>query len=236
VDDRGAFHLTWLDSRDGSQGLRYSRSEDAGKSWTSNITVKAQTCECCPNTIAVLDNVSCILYRDRKPRDMRVCVSTDRGATWKSSPSIGNFDWQFQGCPHMGGGIAPVTATGELHVLVFTGESTHAGIWHSVSPDKGTTWSNVERVGKAGARHPDLAASADGRLYAVWDEYKDGNFAIWGSSKNAGEKKWSTPRMLSSSERSAMQPRVVRAGDGFLVLWTETVQGGPAILRMVKVK
>jgi hypothetical protein len=117
--------------------------------------------------------------------------------------------------------------------LVFTGESTHAGIWHSVSPDKGTTWSNVERVGKAGARHPDLAASADGRLYAVWDEYKDGNFAIWGSSKNAGEKKWSTPRMLSSSERSAMQPRVVRAGDGFLVLWTETVQGGPAITALV---
>jgi hypothetical protein len=231
ADEKGIFHLTWLDSRDGSQGLRYSRSNNGGKSWSPNVTVKSQTCECCPNAIVVMNDAACILYRDRRPRDMRLAVSLDHGATWRSSPFIGGFHWQFKGCPHMGGGMVSVPATRELHVVVWTGDAAHMGIWHSVSRDRGKTWSNVERLGNAGARHPDLAASGDGRLFAVWNEYENGRFVVWGSSKDR-EGAWSRPVRLSAPECAAMQPRVVWAGEGFVVLWTEE----KAALQIFKVK
>lgn len=99
ADAAGTFHLTWLDSRDGKQGLRYARSSDAGGTWSANATVMAQTCECCANTIAAgSGGIVGILYRGHDPRDMHLALSTDDGRAW-TSHRAGSFDWKFPGCP-----------------------------------------------------------------------------------------------------------------------------------------
>src|SRR3712207_7239577 len=49
---------------------------------------------------------SLLLYRDKNPRDMALVASADAGATWGEPVRVGRFDWDFDGCPHVGGGLA----------------------------------------------------------------------------------------------------------------------------------
>src|SRR5690606_32682217 len=76
ADAEGTFHLVWLDSRDGRQGLRYSRSRDGGRTWEANRTLATDTCQCCRNTLATGPGGEVgVLYRYGDPRDMRFRLS-----------------------------------------------------------------------------------------------------------------------------------------------------------------
>ncbi|MES2564856.1 MAG: sialidase family protein, partial [Pseudomonadota bacterium] len=66
----GRFHLTWLDSRSGAQGVRYARSSDSGASWSPNSSVQSGSCECCWNTLLpARDRTLYLLFRGKGPRD-----------------------------------------------------------------------------------------------------------------------------------------------------------------------
>src|SRR5262245_65139412 len=70
ADSEGHFHIVWLDSRGGAQGLRYARSTDGGLRWSKNQTLDPETCECCWNTITTAPGGAiAVLYRDKDPRD-----------------------------------------------------------------------------------------------------------------------------------------------------------------------
>src|SRR5688500_10338560 len=47
----GRFHLAWLDSRGGAQGVRYATSADGGSSWERNTALQPGSCECCWSTV-----------------------------------------------------------------------------------------------------------------------------------------------------------------------------------------
>lgn len=216
VDDKGVFHLVWLDSRDGKQGLRYSKSADAGATWSSNLTLKPGTCECCPNTLASGAGKIGVLYRAQDPRDMRVAVSEDYGKSWPAHDWAGSFNWKLDGCPHAGGGLA--IAGNRINAVVWTGEPTKVGVYALTSKDSGKTWETPERLGPPEAVYPDIAVSGQ-RLAAVWGV----SGAIWSSSSENGGA-WSAPTKLSG-ETAAAYPRVIAAGDGFSVFWTEGAGG-----------
>ncbi len=230
ADRAGAFHLTWLDSRDGRQALRYARSGDAGRSWSANVTAKTATCECCSNAIvADSDGEVAILFRDGSPRDMRLVRSRDRGQRWLPAVAAGGFDWQFDGCPHVGGGLALAGrgANSVFHTLAWTGKTGRTGIYHVAVTGGDQPGSEPKQIGDATASHPDLAADAEGRLAAVWDSRAGETSSIWGAiSADAGQS-WSKPQRLSSATATATHPRVVIAGQGFRVFWTEESDGKP---------
>ncbi len=231
TDRAGTFHLTWLDSRDGQQGLRYARSEDGGKSWSANVTAKAATCECCSNAIvAVDDGEAAILFRDGNPRDMRLVRSRNRGQRWLPPVAAGGFDWRFNGCPHVGGSLA-LAGKGEgavFHALTWTGKTDRTGIYHVALPNGDQPASEPKQLGDATASHPDLAADAQGRLAAVWDSRAGEAPGIWGAVSTDAGKSWSEPRRLSAIEATATHPRVIAAGKGFRAFWTEERTGKPA--------
>lgn len=63
-------NLVWLDSREqtgrGSQGMRYTSSQDGGVTWLKNQTLDQQTCACCWNTARFNDDGEFyVLYRDK---------------------------------------------------------------------------------------------------------------------------------------------------------------------------
>jgi hypothetical protein len=217
--DGSRFHLVWLDSRDGRQGLRHASSPD-GTQWSANISIKPGTCECCPNTLAAAPGRIAVLYRDHDPRDMRAAVSTDAGATWKHDTRAGEFDWKFDGCPHAGGGIA--FARGALHALVWTGHAGQAGVHFLTSPDGGK-WSAPLRIGPADASHPDLASDGT-RLAATWLA----GGAAWAAISPDGTD-WNTPVRISGT--TAQMPRVIATKRGFRVFWTETPEGKATVWR-----
>lgn len=235
ADAAGTFHLVWLDSRDGKQGLRYAQSRDGGKSWAKNITLKPETCECCWNTLTLgSDGSVYTLYRDKQPRDMSVIASTDGGARWSDPAKVGRFNWDFTGCPHVGGGLA--VRGDALHALVWTGATGHSGAYHLVSEDRGQSWSAPQRIGDADARRGDLASSGGQSLAAVWDRVGDGESAVFASTSANGGKTWSEPRQLSAKGINAAYPRVVAVAGAYRVFWTESATGKPGVWQSAALK
>jgi len=228
ADANGALHLVWLDSRDGRQGLRYANSADAGRSWSRNVTLKSATCECCWNQLASGgDGTVFALFRDKEPRDMAVVPLLEGGKRWRPAVTVGKFDWQFQGCPHVGGGIA--VEGGEngsrVHALVWSGADGRAGVHHLSSSDGARTWSGPVKLCDGTGRRGDIAAAADGTLTACWDALGDDGSQVW-MSRRARDGNWSKPVALSSNGVSASYPRVVTTPEGPLIFWTESAPGG----------
>jgi hypothetical protein len=225
ADAEGTFHLVWLDGRDGGQGLRGARSRDGGRTWSANATLDGRTCECCWNRLAARDSATmAVVYRDTEPRDLAVAASDDGGRTWTRRGAAGAFGWQFEGCPHVGGGIA--YGAGALHVLSWTGAEGHEGMHVVTSVDGGGQWTSPVRLGAKTAHRGDLASSG-ATLAAVWDDPVAAKGAILAATSTDGGRTWSKPRRLNPAPGTASQPIVASLGGGrFLAAWTEKAPGG----------
>jgi hypothetical protein len=230
ADEKGAFHLVWLDNRDGAQGLRAAASSDGGRTWSPNRTLDSRTCECCWNRLASpRAGEAVVLYRDKEPRDMAVSTTRDGGKAWTAGRVAGAFDWRFEGCPHVGGGLA-VGPQG-AHALVWSGSEAHHGLHALESRDGGRTWRETARVGPPSAHRPDLAASGKA-LAPAWDDPAGTNRAVYAATSTDGGRTWSEARRLSDPAASASHPVVVGLGGGqFRVAWTEAVGDGPLAWR-----
>jgi hypothetical protein len=230
VDAKGAFHCVWLDGRGGIQGkgLRYAQSSDGGASWSKNSTIDDATCECCWNRIIAAGDKLYVLYRDSGPRDMALAVSADAGRTWTRQGAVGAFNWDFNGCPHVGGGLAVEERSGrtQLHAVVWTAQGAPSrGAFTLGSADDGKTWSAPSQLGSPESWRPDIAVQ-DGRLVAVWDAYNGGPTSVF-VAISAADGEWSTPRLLSGQDNSASVPRIVTTPSGVRAFWTEREAKNP---------
>ncbi|WP_050028049.1 sialidase family protein [Verrucomicrobium sp. BvORR034] len=229
----GTFHLTWFDTRGEQRGLRYSRSTDAGKTWSANETPDADTCECCWNAIAAgPDGKVAILYRDKSPRDMSLVElpGAEGAKTWTKPATVGNFDWQFEGCPHVGGGLAMggPSAGAALHAAVWTGQPDRVGVYYlNQGLASGTKWKEPVRLGDSSASHPDVAV-AGSQVAAVWNAKQGDAAVIKGAVSTDGGSTWGEPIVLSDPVFSATHGRVVGTEAGFRVFWTQSHGDHPA--------
>jgi Neuraminidase (sialidase) len=229
ADDRGGFHLAWLDARAGPKGLIHARSDDGGVTWNRNVIVDAETCECCWNTLATAPGGRVLLlYRDKNPRDMALAASADGGRSWTAPVPVGRFNWTFEGCPHVGGGLATAqTAAGlRAYAVVWTGRADAAGVYTLASPDGGKTWGAPLRLGDGTAWHADVAAAGE-RVTAVWDARAGDDTAVFASTSTDGGKTWPAATRLTPAGVNASYPRVVHTGKGFRAFWTEQLEGKP---------
>ncbi len=230
TSDANALHAVWLDSRRGpsevsaAQALHYARSVDGGLNWQQNLTLDDLTCSCCWNTVkSDKDGNVYVLYRDKQPSDMALGV-VDRRQQWQRLSRVGAFDWQFDGCPHIGGGMDFQHTAGAttIHAVVGSGQEQHAGVHYLYSTDGGKTWSDPVPLGDESALHADLAAQDNGRIVAVWDMLGDDGLAVFAAESPSSDKKnWSSPLQLSKRGTRASHPRIVKTEQGFLALWTE---------------
>jgi hypothetical protein len=237
ADAQGQFHLVWLDSRDGKQGVRHARSADGGRHWSKNTTVKPQSCECCWNIIAAGARGGLhVLFRDQSPRDMMLATSTDGGARWQPPVVVGDFNWEFSGCPHVGGGLAVTETPGApvLDALVWSGAVGQPGVSHLRSVDGGRAWSAPRRLCNGDGRRGDIAAQGANRVAAAWEVVGEDESFVMAAHSTDGGKSWAPARRLSAKGRSAAYPRVVATPQGFRVFWTEAAPGAPGAWRMEK--
>lgn len=229
ADPEGRFHLVWLDSRDGSQGLRHTRSLDGGRTWETNRTIKSETCECCSNAIVSGDDGTlAVLFRDRKPRDMMVSLSRDSGETWSEPRVAGAFGWEFEGCPHVGGGLA--LTSDSVDAFVWTGVAETPGVFHVTAdgPENEFTQEPLQ-MGGTRASHPALAGADDTGLLAAWDEEGTIRYAL----RSPEDGNWTDPETIPSGsmEARASHPVITVLTGGFLICWTEYESGKDSVLR-----
>ncbi len=228
--DKQFIHAVWLDSRKeegatkGRQGVRYARSTDGGLSWQQNITVDGHSCSCCWNKVMADGKGNAyILYRDKEPSDLSIGVVNEQ-QQWQRLNHVGAFNWQFEGCPHIGGGLdLQMVGDGErLHSVVGTGHPDHMGVYYLQSDDGGKNWSKAKPLGDETAIHADIAAHDDGRVMAVWDMMGEFGLAVFSAESKDQGKSWSAAQPLSKKKVRASHPRIVKTAKGVLVLWTES--------------
>lgn len=221
ADTQGIFHTVWLadPEENGYQSLRYARSIDGGEHWQASQKLDDSTCSCCWNTLAISPSGELnVLYRDMKPRDMALMQSADNGVTWRRTSTVGEFNWQFEGCPHIGGGLA-IANDNSLYSTVWTGVEGKAGLYTLRSSDNGKTWSAPQALGGL-ASHSDIAVNNQ-HVMAIWDERESDGSSIFSTQSDDGGKTWSTPKRLSTTGIMATHPRLVVTQSGFLAMWTE---------------
>jgi len=219
-------NLVWLDSREqkvkGSQGLRFSQTRDGGLSWSTNLTLDDITCACCWNTVKFDDDgLFYVLYRDKKPSDMAI-GRVDPELNWQRLSSVGEFNWEFEGCPHIGAGLAIDSKTHQFHATVSTGQPDSVGLYYLNSDDKGQRWSSPIKLGDNGALHSDITVASEGTLIAAWDQLSENGLQIFYAKSDDDGQIWTQPVSLSNVALSASHPRVVATKDKTLIFWTET--------------
>jgi len=253
ADTQGRFHLVWLDSRGivetadggkrvaaksaGKQGLMYARSETSGRAWAGHTRIDGATCECCWNSLREgADGQLYVLYRDIAPRDMALAVSPDAGETWRKRGALAGFGWDFDGCPHVGGGLAATGKEGNLAATLWTGQAEDAGLYALTSRDGGKDWSDPAPLGED-ARHSDVALMAGGSTLAVWDAPAEDGTAVFLARKPADGTRWSAPRKLSQTGERASHPRVVALGNGSAaIVWTVTPENAGRQVAITRVQ
>lgn len=228
ADDKGKFHLVWLDLEAKVKGLRYA-SYNNGK-WSAVETIDAATCQCCWNSIATgADGEPVVMYRALKPRDMATARRSSQG--WVKEGNVDNFGWQIEACPHAGGGLA--LGKKSAFAVTWTGHETEQGT-HFSATNAGGKWNRKMRLGGKSARNPDIALSA-GRLAAVWDEFEGERRMVKVRISPNGGGEWRPEEILTPVQVSGSYPRVVALPQGFMVFWSETQKGGNAGVRYKKI-
>lgn len=228
--DGRQLHLVWLDSRHGrvevkgAQGMRHAYSTDGGLSWSGTMTLDDVTCACCWTTARLHEDTLHVLYRDKQPSDMS--LGTLHGQDWQRLGTVGEFNWFFEGCPNIGG--AMVFGQGKhrshIHTIVGTGHPEKSGIYYFHSTDGGKQWSSPVRMGDDSGLHGDVAINEQGRLIVVWDGLAENGLAIFAAEKRE-DGTFSDPTRVSSPDVRAAFPRVVPAGEKFLIMWTQSKDG-----------
>lgn len=158
----------------------------------------------------------------------------DQQHQWQRLSTVGDFDWDFQGCPHIGGSLA-FDEKNYFHATVGTGHEQYAGLYYLNSLDQGVTWSDPIRLGDDSAVHSDLAVNDQGYITASWDKITaTGYQVVYAQSKDQGQT-WSEAKVLSVADKSSSHPRVVAMKDIVLVVWTESDANSKHILKMTTV-
>ncbi len=233
ADDNGRFHVTWLEdpNENGYQSLRYANSNQSGKHWSSPITLDDSTCSCCWNMFAISPYGDLnILYRNMDPRDMSLIRSSDARQRWENIGTVGQFNWQFSGCPHTGGSLSYTPKdTPHLHSLVWTGLEEKAGLYHLHTSNNGQSWSDPRAIGNT-AIHGDITAFNSKTIFAIWNELEAEGLSIFYTKSLDGAVTWQTPKRLTDANFAATHPKLATTRNGVLAMWTESPEKTPARL------
>lgn len=166
----------WLDGRairEGGPMQVRSRLVEADGTRGPETLVDPRACDCCPTTLALLDDGSVLAaWRDRgedEVRDIALARWTEAEG-WSAPFSVHEDGWRIPGCPVNGPVLA---ARGSRVALAWytLGTDDAPRVWCARSEDGGETFGEPLRVdGGAALGQLDLAWSSDGKLLASWHE------------------------------------------------------------------
>lgn len=236
----GEIGVVWLDSRKPAQAgqhqheghhegmsmegsaLYFSKTEQK-EGFVNETRVAESTCQCCRTKLFVDKTGKLHLtYRailSDSIRDMVHSLSADNGKTFSAAKRISADNWVIRGCPHTG-----PTMTGNeqgMHFAWYT-MGGGKGIYYCNSRD-GQNFSTRESIStSASAKHPQIAANANGQLAIVWDELTgEGNFRIGLQTRTESGKLLKTG-FVTAANVNATHPVALASGQaGLLIAYTK---------------
>jgi hypothetical protein len=197
----------------------------------------ARTCDCCQTDAAVTANGPVIIYRDRDPKEIRdIYVTRHVDGRWQTPKPVAADQWLMPACPVNGPAIAAHGAS--LWVAWYTGSGNAPKIRLAYSGDSGGAFlpARTVRSSPAVLGRVDLAADAGG-AWLLWSE-ESAVQTLWLKrvGKNAGHD--GAPVLLATLKgrgHGTGFARMQQTADGLYVVWTDVIDGKPA-LRGARVK
>lgn len=221
-DRHGVVHLFWLDDREeagSSAGLRTARSMDDGLTWQDETTLDEKTCTCCDLAVSNLGNDDPgLLYRDENPRDMKLIEYQEPTDQWRVRSVVGDYNWQFEGCPHAGGALNRLGD--QLDAVVWTGHEEHHGLHFLHSMDLGAHW-QIDHLLDAEGTDPELGAFGRSNRVVAFRHGSGPNAGISVIESHDGGHTWLTPKIAGGVGLKSERPRVIADAGGYRVFWTE---------------
>lgn len=142
--------------------------------------------------------------------DSAVRVNTDAGSTEQKYPAMATG---ADGTAYLVWGDGRLAGVGVADVY-FSSRSTGAG-----------AWSVNERVSDVtnGTQDPAIAVDGTGKVFAIWTDFRNGNFDIYASTRSPATGTWSANKKVNDDtkgNKSQTRPRVAVDGSGnALAVW-----------------
>jgi hypothetical protein len=241
IDGRGRVAVVWLDARSRSGrtankspqtdvGLYAAVSEDGGATFGRNRKVADHSCQCCRTALTWTAAGPIAFWRHVFGRNIRdfAIANLNGGPVLR----VTDDEWEIDGCPHHGGGIA-ADGRGNLHIAWFTNGEKRKGIFYrrvaQTDFSKGLVPADMSEPLPLGdparqAGHPAVAAAGE-RVLLAWREFDGQRFSAWAMlSRDAGVS-WGTPQKLAEAQQQADFTLPLIDARQALVVWNTTAEG-----------
>ncbi|MBM3985749.1 MAG: exo-alpha-sialidase [Planctomycetes bacterium] len=240
-DGRGRVAVVWLDARSRGErtgkkspqtdvGVYAALSQDGGASFAPNRRVAEHSCQCCRTGLAWTRDGPVAFWRHVFGRNIRdfAIARLDGGPVLRATDD----EWEIDGCPHHGGGIAE-DGRGNLHIVWFTDGARRKGIFYRrvaaadfSRADAPLDMSAPMALGDAArqAGHPAVAAAGD-RVLLTWREFDGQRFSVWALLSAEAGARWGAPQKLAESDGPADYALPLLDARQARVVWNTAAEG-----------
>ncbi|MBI4988694.1 MAG: exo-alpha-sialidase [Rhodocyclales bacterium] len=240
-DGRGRVAVAWLDARGRSGrtankspqtdvGVYAALSQDGGARFAPNHRVADHSCQCCRTALTWTAAGPIAFWRHVFGRNIRDFAIADLNG----GPvlRVTDDEWEIDGCPHHGGGIA-VDGRGNLHIVWFTNGEKRKGIFHRriAQTDFSKSASRLDMsaplpLGDPArqAGHPAVVAQGD-RVLLAWREFDGRRFSAWAMLSHDAGATWAPPRKLAEAAQQADYALPLVDAQQALVVWNTAAEG-----------
>jgi hypothetical protein len=229
TDGKGGLYAAYLSYERGAKvpDVFFTSSLDGGRTWKPGVNVsKTPGISCDPAIACGKDGHAVIVWLDttsgmEKP-NVHSAFTTDGGDTWSDALDISNTPGKS-----MDPAVA-ISSDGVVHAVWAdtTDSTTGPEIWHSVSTDKGATWSKAKNISMTlgDARRPALVCGPSNELFVCWaDKLSDKtNTEIHLSVSKDGGRTFSKATNVSYTPGSSADPDIAVDEKGVYLVWSDT--------------
>lgn len=232
TDGQGRVVVAWLDARDRDAAKKkaspyvgtsvyFTQSSDNGASFQPNRRLNEHNCECCRIAGSWSKEGPVVFWRNlygTNTRDFAI-AALDTGVVRRATDD----EWQIDGCPHHGGGLA-TDPRGTLHLTWFTNGKTRQGLFYKRLA--GGRDSTPLTFGNAAAQagHSDVAVAGN-QVVLTWREFNGNAYTAMAMRSDDGGQNWSAPIQLAQAAGAADYPLPVSDGKRVLVVWNTMAEG-----------
>ncbi len=222
----GAWHVVYVDGRDGNSEVYYTRSLDDGATWLAPVRLSALPHNSYTPTVAVWQSNVYVAWTDTRHfgRDSTLEEeyfrrSTDGGATFEPEQRL-----TADPPERPANSWAPSLSARDQYVWIswFDDRDGNFEIYASRSLDSGVSWSPDARLTMTpGQSQRPVISQRDDRLFIVYWGDSDFDKQVYLLQSNDLGASWSVPERLSSGGVASVLPGVTAAATGVHVVWTD---------------
>ena len=189
-------HVIWSDQRSSAKAvIYYTRSPDAGLTWSSPVAITDTNGNAWNPAIAVNGSSVHVVWRNivNNIRSSYYMHSLDGGATWGSAVLLDSAvaDWPA------------VTVSGNnvyvANDIVASAVPYNTEIFFLRSTDNGVTWSAHQQITFATGRSEDEAITAQGAdIFMAWNDNRNTTMQIWYKHSGDNGVTWDSDVLINS--------------------------------------